>query len=101
MSKPISEEILGFIQGYASGRRAREDEPANADAGSLHDEIRDRLSPALDNDAIYTDAVEEAVRRLMARRDEHEMIAEALERKANEVEFGKVVRALKMWPRTH
>lgn len=84
----VSEEILGFIQGYVF---AQANEEINWDEICL-------MFPDLEDEAIFRETIEEVRRRLLEKAEQDKMLAEGLERKVNEVQFGKIARAIRMWP---
>jgi len=72
----MSEEVLGFIQGYAVAVSERD---SGDDEGLWLDDIRKMLSPDLDDDAVFDKAMEEAVNRMVARADRHSLLGRRLE----------------------
>jgi heme exporter protein D len=86
----ISEEDWGFIQGYAYAVSSFA--TSLYDLGTLIPDIID------DDDALLAQVREEVARRLQLRADRQHMLAEALDRKADELQFGKAATAMRMWP---
>jgi len=80
MDKSISEEILGFIQGYIM-------------AAGNPDDVRD-LFPDLDDDAVFAKALEEVSNRMRARAAQHSVAADRLNREAAALEFENAAKTI-------